>query len=80
MYFKYLLSQPSFLNIDDTNKTGPMYNAKKLYSLFSVRAPVGMLRVSTAAAITVFPFVAWLYYYINEELRLNWPSHCKTAI
>ncbi|XP_041812244.1 transmembrane protein 220 isoform X1 [Chelmon rostratus] len=46
----------------------------------SGRAPVGMLRVSTAAAITVFPFVAWLYYYINEELRLNWPSHCKTAI
>lgn len=46
----------------------------------SGRAPVGLLRVSTAAAITVFPFVAWLYYHINKELRLNWPSHCKTAI
>ncbi|XP_047427915.1 transmembrane protein 220 [Mugil cephalus] len=46
----------------------------------SGRAPVGMCRVSTAVAITVFPFVAWLYYYINKELRLNWPSHCKTAI
>ncbi|XP_037649081.1 transmembrane protein 220 isoform X1 [Sebastes umbrosus] len=46
----------------------------------SGRAPVGMLRVSTAVAITVFPFVAWLYYYINKELRSNWPSHCKTAI
>ncbi|XP_039978823.1 transmembrane protein 220 [Xiphias gladius] len=46
----------------------------------SGRAPVGMLRVSTAAAITVFPFVAWLYYYINKELRASWPSHCKTAI
>ncbi|XP_013856256.1 transmembrane protein 220 [Austrofundulus limnaeus] len=46
----------------------------------SGRAPVGMLRVSTAAAITVFPIVAWLYYYINTELRTNWPSHCKTAL
>ncbi|XP_071321169.1 transmembrane protein 220 isoform X4 [Trachinotus anak] len=46
----------------------------------SGRAPVGMLRVSTAAAITVFPLVAWLYYHINKELRVNWPSHCKTAI
>uniref|UniRef100_A0A8C9XU64 Transmembrane protein 220 n=1 Tax=Sander lucioperca TaxID=283035 RepID=A0A8C9XU64_SANLU len=46
----------------------------------SGRAPVGMLRVSTAVAITVFPFVAWLYYYINKELTSNWPSHCKTAI
>ncbi|XP_059204456.1 transmembrane protein 220 [Centropristis striata] len=46
----------------------------------SGRAPVGMLRVSTAFAITVFPFVAWIYYYINKELRSNWPSHCKTAI
>ncbi|KAG8006511.1 hypothetical protein GBF38_001254 [Nibea albiflora] len=44
------------------------------------RAPVGMLRVSTAVAITVFPFVAWLYYYINKELTSNWPTHCKTAI
>nr|XP_020460576.1 transmembrane protein 220 [Monopterus albus] len=46
----------------------------------SGRAPVGMLRVSTAVAITFFPFVVWLYYYINKELRENWPSHCKTAI
>ncbi|XP_070704654.1 transmembrane protein 220 [Pempheris klunzingeri] len=46
----------------------------------SGRAPVGMLRVSTAVAITVFPFVSWLYYYVNKELRSNWPSHCKTAI
>lgn len=46
----------------------------------SGRDPVGMLRVSTAVAITVFPFVAWLYYHVNKELRSNWPSHCKTAI
>ncbi|XP_029364935.1 transmembrane protein 220 [Echeneis naucrates] len=46
----------------------------------SGRAPVGMPRVTIAVAITVFPFVAWLYYYINKELRVNWPSHCKNAI
>ncbi|XP_040046953.2 transmembrane protein 220 isoform X1 [Gasterosteus aculeatus] len=46
----------------------------------SGRASVGMLRVSTAVAITVFPFVAWLYYYIHKELRSNWPSHCQNAI
>ncbi|KAM6905021.1 transmembrane protein 220 [Xenentodon cancila] len=46
----------------------------------SGRAPVGMLRLSTAVAITVFPFVTWIYYYVNQELRLDWPSHCKTAI
>ncbi|KAM9780007.1 transmembrane protein 220 [Neosynchiropus ocellatus] len=46
----------------------------------SGRSPVGMLRASTAVAITTFPFVAWLYYYINQELRSSWPSHCKTAI
>ncbi|KAM3597576.1 uncharacterized protein V6R79_006265 [Siganus canaliculatus] len=46
----------------------------------SGRAPVGMFRVSTAVSITVFPFVAWLYYYINKELRASWPSHCTTAI
>uniref|UniRef100_A0A3Q4H1A0 Transmembrane protein 220 n=1 Tax=Neolamprologus brichardi TaxID=32507 RepID=A0A3Q4H1A0_NEOBR len=46
----------------------------------SGRAPVGILRVSTAAAVTVFPFVAWLYYHINKDLRSDWPSHCTTAI
>ncbi|XP_024127778.1 transmembrane protein 220 [Oryzias melastigma] len=46
----------------------------------SGRAPVGALRVSTAVAVTVFPFVAWLYYHINNDLRSDWPSHCKTAL
>ncbi|XP_068606408.1 transmembrane protein 220 [Brachionichthys hirsutus] len=46
----------------------------------SGRVPVGILRVSAAASITVFPFMAWFYYYSNEELRSDWPSHCKTAI
>ncbi|TWW70435.1 Transmembrane protein 220 [Takifugu flavidus] len=44
------------------------------------RAPVGLLRVLTAVGITVFPFVAWLYFHLNQELRANWPTHCKTAI
>ncbi|XP_062388032.1 transmembrane protein 220 [Sardina pilchardus] len=46
----------------------------------SGRDGIGMIRLSTAVGITVFPFVAWLYYYINTELRSNWPSHCKTAL
>lgn len=40
-----------------------------LLSRHSGRAPVGKLRVSAAVAITVFPFVAWLYFHFNEELR-----------
>ncbi|XP_033827254.1 transmembrane protein 220 [Periophthalmus magnuspinnatus] len=46
----------------------------------SGRCPVGVLRVSAAAAVAVFPFVSWVYYYVNKELRADWPSHCKTAI
>ncbi|XP_064170804.1 transmembrane protein 220 [Anguilla rostrata] len=46
----------------------------------SGRNPIGALRVCTATAITVFPFVAWLYYYINKDLRSAWPEHCKTAL
>ncbi|XP_003965044.2 transmembrane protein 220 [Takifugu rubripes] len=46
----------------------------------SGRAPVGLLRVLTAVGITVFPFVAWLYFHLNQELRSTWPTHCKTAI
>ncbi|XP_029584117.1 transmembrane protein 220-like [Salmo trutta] len=41
---------------------------------------IGALRLSVAVAITIFPFVAWLYYYINKELRTSWPQHCKTAL
>ncbi|CAB1342080.1 unnamed protein product [Coregonus sp. 'balchen'] len=41
---------------------------------------IGAFRLSAAVAITIFPFVAWLYYYINKELRTSWPSHCKIAL
>lgn len=46
----------------------------------SGRSPVGVLRVSTGAAVTLFPFVSWLYYYVHKELRADWPSHCQTAL
>ncbi|KAG5832927.1 hypothetical protein ANANG_G00296390 [Anguilla anguilla] len=37
----------------------------------SGRNPIGALRVCTATAITVFPFVTWLYYYINKDLSTS---------
>ncbi|XP_042561475.1 transmembrane protein 220 [Clupea harengus] len=46
----------------------------------SGRDEIGMVRLSTAVGITIFPFVAWLYYYINTELSANWPAHCKTSL
>ncbi|KAK7879590.1 hypothetical protein WMY93_033703 [Mugilogobius chulae] len=46
----------------------------------SGRSHVGVLRVSTAAAIALFPFVSWVYYYVHKELRADWPQHCKTAL
>uniref|UniRef100_A0A3B1K8S5 Transmembrane protein 220 n=1 Tax=Astyanax mexicanus TaxID=7994 RepID=A0A3B1K8S5_ASTMX len=46
----------------------------------SGQSGVGVLRVCTAAGITMFPIVAWAYYYIHSELRADWPSHCTTAL
>nr|XP_055051008.1 transmembrane protein 220 [Misgurnus anguillicaudatus] len=46
----------------------------------SGRGAVGSLRLFTAVGITVFPFITWMYYYINTELRSDWPEHCTTAI
>ncbi|XP_067089607.1 transmembrane protein 220 [Osmerus mordax] len=46
----------------------------------SGRSDVGVGRLFPAVAITVFPIVSWLYYYINKDLRSSWPSHCNTAI
>lgn len=46
----------------------------------SGRGEIGLTRLCTAVGITLFPFVAWSYYYINKELRANWPTHCKTAM
>lgn len=41
---------------------------------------IGSVRIFTAVGISVFPFVTWLYYYMNKELRKHWPEHCTTAL
>ncbi|XP_059804798.1 transmembrane protein 220 isoform X2 [Hypanus sabinus] len=41
---------------------------------------LGGFKISIAVFITVLPFVTWLYYYINKELRASWPEHCKNTI
>ncbi|XP_072098423.1 transmembrane protein 220 isoform X2 [Mobula birostris] len=41
---------------------------------------LGGFKISVAVFITVLPFVMWLYYYINKELRASWPEHCKNTI
>ncbi|XP_037112222.1 transmembrane protein 220 isoform X1 [Syngnathus acus] len=46
----------------------------------SGRSAVGKLRVSAAVLVTLFPFACWFYFHIHEELRANWPAHCKTAL
>ncbi|XP_058624250.1 transmembrane protein 220 isoform X1 [Onychostoma macrolepis] len=46
----------------------------------SGRSSVGSVRVCTAVGITVFPFITWIYYYMNTELRKYWPEHCTTAL
>ncbi|XP_018589868.1 transmembrane protein 220 isoform X1 [Scleropages formosus] len=40
----------------------------------------GVIHLFTAVTITLFPLVMWLYYYVNDDLRASWPSHCKTAL
>lgn len=52
----------------------------ELFLLFLHSGGVGALRLCTAVAITAFPIIAWLYYYIHKELRADWPSHCTTAL
>ncbi|XP_016112460.1 transmembrane protein 220 isoform X1 [Sinocyclocheilus grahami] len=46
----------------------------------SGRSSVGSVRICTAVGITVFPFITWIYYYMNTELRKHWPEHCTTAL
>jgi len=46
----------------------------------SCRSAVGAVRICTAVGITVFPFITWIYYYMNTELRKHWPEHCNTAL
>ncbi|CAN2391078.1 Transmembrane family 220, partial [Pristimantis euphronides] len=46
----------------------------------SGRDVVGGFRLVMATSISVFPFLTWLYIYINMEIRTSWPQHCKTVI
>ncbi|XP_053157741.1 transmembrane protein 220 isoform X1 [Hemicordylus capensis] len=41
---------------------------------------LGGIRLAIAIFLSVFPFVMWLYIYVNAEMRASWPSHCKTVI
>ncbi|XP_053309997.1 transmembrane protein 220 isoform X1 [Spea bombifrons] len=41
---------------------------------------VGGFRLFIAVSVSVFPFLIWLYIYINKEMRTSWPQHCKTVI
>ncbi|RXN04162.1 replicase helicase endonuclease [Labeo rohita] len=51
-----------------------------LLSTTNNRSSVGSVRICTAVGITVFPFITWIYYYINTELRKHWPEHSTTAL
>ncbi|KAM9208144.1 transmembrane protein 220 isoform 3-T3 [Dugong dugon] len=45
------------------------------------RNPVGgRIQLAIAIIISLFPFISWIYIYINKEMRSSWPTHCKTVI
>ncbi|XP_042305492.1 transmembrane protein 220 isoform X2 [Sceloporus undulatus] len=44
------------------------------------RSTLGGIRSAAAISLSLFPFVMWLYIYMNAEMRASWPSHCKTVI
>ncbi|XP_075703021.1 transmembrane protein 220 isoform X2 [Rhinoderma darwinii] len=46
----------------------------------SKRDSVGGFRLFVASSVSVFPFITWIYIYINKEMRTLWPQHCKTVI
>uniref|UniRef100_A0A096P2Y1 Transmembrane protein 220 n=2 Tax=Papio anubis TaxID=9555 RepID=A0A096P2Y1_PAPAN len=47
----------------------------------SSKTPVGgRIQLAIAIIITLFPFISWVYIYINKEMRSSWPTHCKTVI
>ncbi|XP_023046628.1 transmembrane protein 220 isoform X1 [Piliocolobus tephrosceles] len=47
----------------------------------SSKTPVGgRIQLAIAIVITLFPFISWIYIYINKEMRSSWPTHCKTVI
>ncbi|XP_077022113.1 transmembrane protein 220 isoform X1 [Tamandua tetradactyla] len=47
----------------------------------SSKNPVGgRIQLTIAIVISLFPFISWIYIYINNEMRSSWPTHCKTVI
>uniref|UniRef100_A0A8C0AM32 Transmembrane protein 220 n=1 Tax=Buteo japonicus TaxID=224669 RepID=A0A8C0AM32_9AVES len=44
------------------------------------RNPLDGVRLIAAIVVALFPFVLWLYIYVNKEMRASWPTHCKTVI
>ncbi|XP_014446359.1 transmembrane protein 220 [Tupaia chinensis] len=49
--------------------------------LSSSKNPVGgRIQLALAIVITLFPFISWVYIYINKEIRSSWPTHCKTVM
>ncbi|XP_073524554.1 transmembrane protein 220-like [Phyllobates terribilis] len=46
----------------------------------SARAAVGGLRLLVAVSVSVFPFLVWIYIYVDKEIRTSWPQHCKTVL
>ncbi|NXU47679.1 TM220 protein, partial [Turnix velox] len=46
----------------------------------SAKIPLGGVFLIAAIVIALFPFISWLYIYLNKEMRESWPVHCKTVI
>ncbi|NWW54773.1 TM220 protein, partial [Pedionomus torquatus] len=46
----------------------------------SAKGPLGGGRLIAAVVVALFPFISWLYIYVNKEMRASWPTHCKTVI
>ncbi|XP_074870887.1 transmembrane protein 220 [Carettochelys insculpta] len=46
----------------------------------SAKNPLCGISLMVAVSLSLFPFVTWLYIYMNSEMRSSWPIHCKTVI
>ncbi|XP_060109360.1 transmembrane protein 220 isoform X2 [Heteronotia binoei] len=46
----------------------------------SARKTLGGVHLAVVIFLSFFPFLMWLYIYVNSEMRASWPSHCKTLI
>uniref|UniRef100_A0A8C5RNS9 Transmembrane protein 220 n=1 Tax=Laticauda laticaudata TaxID=8630 RepID=A0A8C5RNS9_LATLA len=46
----------------------------------SAKNCLGGFHLVMAIFLCLSPFVMWLYIYVNTEMRVSWPSHCKTVI